>query len=99
MVCLSWWPKQYTFMNSGAWLGYWSQDCEDWYQCRCAAIRAAYFDYTSRKVSPDDLAAPKVGHKWQNALKWDRASSKLRSANTAAAKAFLDSQADLALLG
>lgn len=82
-------------MNSGAWRGYWSQDNEDWYQQRCAIIREAYFDNVGetkcgrqKVVTLAHLAAPKVSHKWQNALKLDRKTSKLRSA-TAAAAAYL----------
>lgn len=102
---VSWWPKQRVFMNSGAWQGYWSQDNEDWYQRRCTAIREAYFnnpgenEHGRRKiVSPDHPAAPKVSHKWQNALKLDRKTAKLRAANSIAAEAYLASAAAAAAL-
>jgi hypothetical protein len=28
----SWWPLQSTFLKSSLWIGYWTQQCEDWYQ-------------------------------------------------------------------
>jgi hypothetical protein len=29
---MSWWPLQSTFLKSTLWIGYWTQQCEDWYQ-------------------------------------------------------------------
>lgn len=36
---LSWWPKASTWENSGLDVGYWSEDCEDFYQRRLEEIR------------------------------------------------------------
>jgi hypothetical protein len=36
---LSWWPKASAWENSGLDVGYWSQDCENFYQRRLAEIR------------------------------------------------------------
>jgi len=34
----SWWPLQSTFLKSSLWIGYWTQQCEDWYQARKRSI-------------------------------------------------------------
>jgi hypothetical protein len=36
---VSWWPKTNTWSNSGYNVGYWSADCENWYQERLTEIR------------------------------------------------------------
>ncbi|KAI0074526.1 hypothetical protein K474DRAFT_1561618, partial [Panus rudis PR-1116 ss-1] len=40
VVDYSWWPKQSTWNTSGLYVGYWTQDCEDWFQARLSHIRA-----------------------------------------------------------
>jgi hypothetical protein len=36
---ISWWPKFNTWKQSGYNVGYWSKDCETWYQNRLQKIR------------------------------------------------------------
>ncbi|KIJ39403.1 hypothetical protein M422DRAFT_148352, partial [Sphaerobolus stellatus SS14] len=36
----SWWPKQNIWEGGGLNIGYWSNDCEVWYQNRLADIKA-----------------------------------------------------------
>jgi hypothetical protein len=54
---LSWWPKQSVFMRSGLWLGYWSPDCENWFQGRLKEIHERRADLKSST-------------KWNSALKY-----------------------------
>lgn len=35
---MSWWPKQSLFLKSGLWPGYWSPQCEEWFQGRLNQI-------------------------------------------------------------
>jgi hypothetical protein len=39
MTELSWWPKASTWRNCGLNVGYWSEDCEAFYQRRLEEIR------------------------------------------------------------
>jgi hypothetical protein len=41
MTNLSWWPKPSAWENLGFNVGYWSRDCETWYQKYLAAIRSS----------------------------------------------------------
>jgi hypothetical protein len=36
---MSWWPKQNIFLKSGLWPGYWSPQCEEWFQTRLSHIQ------------------------------------------------------------
>ncbi|KAI0069510.1 hypothetical protein K474DRAFT_1570724, partial [Panus rudis PR-1116 ss-1] len=36
----SWWPKQSIWNTAGLNVGYWTQDCEDWFQARVSHLRA-----------------------------------------------------------
>ncbi|KAJ7153188.1 hypothetical protein C8R43DRAFT_846897, partial [Mycena crocata] len=36
----SWWPKPYAFNTSGLNTGWWSPDCEHWFQQRLAKIQS-----------------------------------------------------------
>ncbi|KAF8870299.1 hypothetical protein BD779DRAFT_1409379, partial [Infundibulicybe gibba] len=36
----SWWPKMYTWKKSGYNVGYWSTDCENFYQRRLKEIQS-----------------------------------------------------------
>jgi hypothetical protein len=66
-------------MSSGLWPGYWSYNCEAWFQQRYQSIR--------------DGAGPKSGADWKNAMKLMKQVSKLRDANSAASAAYLKSPA------
>ncbi|KIJ47595.1 hypothetical protein M422DRAFT_129547, partial [Sphaerobolus stellatus SS14] len=35
---LSWWPKPNSWAKSGFDIGYWTSECEDWYQTRLSQI-------------------------------------------------------------
>ncbi|RDB18819.1 hypothetical protein Hypma_014528 [Hypsizygus marmoreus] len=41
---LSWWPKPSVWEDSGLWVGYWSEDCEKWFQQRLAACHSGRAD-------------------------------------------------------
>lgn len=55
LVELSWWPKHSTFKKSGLYLGYWSEQCEDWFQRRLADIRSSKGRQKSAKKWASDL--------------------------------------------
>ncbi|TFK62070.1 hypothetical protein BDN72DRAFT_748162, partial [Pluteus cervinus] len=44
---MSWWPNQSAWDSSGLNAGYWTPDCEDWYQHRLTKIRANEGDLRS----------------------------------------------------
>jgi len=75
---LSWWPKHATFMSSGLWCGYWSHNCEEWYQNRHRAIM-------------EHRAELKSATAWKTSMKPQRTVGKLREANMSAASQYLDS--------
>ena len=56
---VSWWPKQSTFMASGLNVGYWSPDCEAWFQSRARAIM-------------DGSATVKNARVWSQAMKFEK---------------------------
>lgn len=58
---VSWWPKPAAWNRSGLNIGYWSSDCEEWYQNRLSEIR-------SQKADPRSHA------KWKHALRLGRRS-------------------------
>jgi hypothetical protein len=51
-----WWPKHSTWMQSGMNVGYWTPDCEGWYQARLGDIR-------------DGTAKLHTATKWKGKLK------------------------------
>ncbi|KZP22576.1 hypothetical protein FIBSPDRAFT_890215 [Athelia psychrophila] len=53
----SWWPKLSTWQGSSMDMGYWSPQCEEWYQHRRALI-----------TSGDVGGAPKTAQRWREAL-------------------------------
>jgi hypothetical protein len=55
----SWWPKQHTWQNSGANVGYWSSMNEFFFQERLAGIRAG-------------SVTPLTAHQWKDKLKYRR---------------------------
>ena len=56
---VSWWPKQSTFMTSGLNVGYWSPDCEAWFQSRARTIS-------------DGTATVKNARVWSQAMKFEK---------------------------
>lgn len=54
---ISWWPKHNVWLNSGLYVGYWSPDCEEWYQRRLQSI-------------VDGNAQPWTAGQWRAALKF-----------------------------
>ncbi|THH19829.1 hypothetical protein EUX98_g8703 [Antrodiella citrinella] len=53
----SWWPKQSVWKRCGLYVGYWSEDCERWFQLRLQGIKSC-------KEQPKNAAA------WKDALKY-----------------------------
>ncbi|KAJ7891474.1 hypothetical protein B0H13DRAFT_1562887, partial [Mycena leptocephala] len=37
---ISWWPKPGSFFSSGLYIGWWSSDCERWFQKRLAELQS-----------------------------------------------------------
>jgi hypothetical protein len=78
---LSWWPKQSVFIRSGLWLGYWSPDCENWFQGRLKEIRERRADL-------------KTSNKWNSALKhYVKLSNKFMKTNHTIATEYLCTEA------
>jgi hypothetical protein len=75
---LSWWPKASTFAASGLYAGYWTPNCEYWFQKRMSEIA----DGTATLIKATE---------WTNKLKLHRPVRKLTAANSRAAKLFLQS--------
>ncbi|KAH7917322.1 hypothetical protein BV22DRAFT_989523, partial [Leucogyrophana mollusca] len=73
----SWWPKQSVWTGSNFDLGYWSPENERWFQDRIQQIRSG-------------SATPLSSRNWVNSLKRYKQTSKLVSANLAAAESFLN---------
>lgn len=73
----SWWPKELTWRKSGLNIGYWSADCERWFQNRLEAIR-------------NNKADLKTAADWKMSLKLRRDTSRLLAANEYVAANFLD---------
>lgn len=73
----SWWPKQSTWNHSGLNLGYWSRDCENWFQKRLVAIHS-------------NTAFLRTAGEWKTSLKFHHKSGQLASANECAAAMYLD---------
>ncbi|KIP01510.1 hypothetical protein PHLGIDRAFT_55462, partial [Phlebiopsis gigantea 11061_1 CR5-6] len=61
---VSWWPKQSTWLSSGANVGYWSSSNEEWFQNRLSKIRQG-------------LGKPLNAKEWRDALRYDKATRKL----------------------
>ena len=60
---MSWWPKQSIFLKSGLWPGYWSPQCEEWFQGRLCQIQ-------------EHTAQLKKSTKWPSALKYSHPKTK-----------------------
>lgn len=79
---VSWWPNATVWSRSGLDVGYWSYDCETWYQTRRSAILA------------DDTKVGKLRNatQWRNSLKFVRKRSHdIQDANVAFSAALLAS--------
>ena len=60
---MSWWPKQSIFLKSGLWHGYWSPQCEEWFQgCLCQI-----WEHTAQLMKST---------KWPSALKYSNPKTK-----------------------
>jgi hypothetical protein len=57
---ISWWPKPSAWAGSGLNVGYWSRDCEGWFQKRLALLREG----------KGDLKNPSV---WKHSIKFTQA--------------------------
>ncbi|THH23040.1 hypothetical protein EUX98_g8139 [Antrodiella citrinella] len=68
----SWWPKQSVWLRCGLYTGFWSADCEAWYQARSNAI-------TTQQAQPKNAAA------WKDTLKYYQRDSRIILANKTAA--------------
>ncbi|TFK73105.1 hypothetical protein BDN72DRAFT_762135 [Pluteus cervinus] len=73
----SWWPKQSAWDSSGLNLGYWTPDCEDWYQHRLSQIRA-------------DKAELRSATQWQKSMNQQKKSRQVRQSNRECASKFLE---------
>lgn len=63
---VSWWPKQSTWLSSGANVGYWSSSNEEWFQNRLSKIRQGL-----------GTGKPLNAKEWRDALRYDKVTRKL----------------------
>ncbi|KAF8058572.1 hypothetical protein FPV67DRAFT_1427985, partial [Lyophyllum atratum] len=73
---LSWWPKPSAWTSAGINVGYWSEDCERWFQNRLARINEGKFD----------LRSPA---KWKSGLSFNKRTSKVTARNEQYAAEYL----------
>lgn len=73
---MSWWPKPNAWEKSGLNVGYWSADCESWYQRRLETIRASQIQLRS-------------GAEWKQALRLQKKARELVYSYEQAASMFL----------
>ncbi|KAK6966445.1 hypothetical protein R3P38DRAFT_3337965 [Favolaschia claudopus] len=73
---VSWWPKPNAFSHSGLNIGFWSLDCEYWFQHRLAKIRSG-----EEKVHTQA--------EWKNCIRYYRKARDLAMANERIAGEFL----------
>ena len=57
---VSWWPQESIFQTSGLWIGYWTAQCETWYQKRLAKL----------KMNPNKEL--KTTTEWKDTIKFKR---------------------------
>lgn len=81
---LSWWPKASTFAASGLYAGYWTPNCEYWFQKRLSEIANG----TATLIKATE---------WTAKLKLHRPVRKLAAANSKVAQNFLQSSRAQAL--
>jgi hypothetical protein len=72
----SWWPKHSTWMSSTMNVGYWTADCEKWFQARLTEIR-------------NGTATLKTASEWRTALKLFKSTPQFVAANEYAAARFI----------
>ncbi|KAJ7694637.1 hypothetical protein B0H17DRAFT_931626 [Mycena rosella] len=75
---VSWWPKPHVFLHSGMNTGWWSPDCERWYQKRLTAIKAG-------------TAALHTQTEWKGVIRFFQKSRQVAVANESLAAQFLNS--------
>lgn len=73
---MSWWPKPNAWEKSGLNVGYWSADCESWYQRRLENIRTSKVELRS-------------GGGWKQAMRLQKKARHLVDAYEEAAGMFL----------
>jgi hypothetical protein len=73
----SWWPKQSTWVNSGYNVGYWTAECEKWFQWRLHRILAG-------------IEKPIPAGKWKEYMRRDRYTPFLVGENRTAAANFFE---------
>jgi hypothetical protein len=71
----SWWPKQSTWIKSGFYVGYWTAQCEEWFQRRLNRIL-------------EGLEKPIPATKWTMFLRMDHDTPRLVAVNRTAAANF-----------
>lgn len=74
----SWWPQAHQWLDSGADLGYWTQNNESWFQLRSAGIRRGDFNC-------------RTGTQWRDPLKLDNKTKWLKKRNEEACTRFIAS--------
>ncbi|KAJ7136974.1 hypothetical protein C8R44DRAFT_608026 [Mycena epipterygia] len=78
---ISWWPKPNAFSHSGLNTGWWSPNCEKWFQQRLSLIKSG-------------KAKLQTQAEWQRLIKFYKASREVASANERMAAEFLDTVLD-----
>ena len=73
----SWWPRPGAWESSGLWQGYWTSDCEKWYQTRLEKLSAKHFQVATGKV-------------WRRNLKYDMDPNRIAKHNDSLCAEWLD---------
>ncbi|KAG5653251.1 hypothetical protein H0H81_001508 [Sphagnurus paluster] len=73
---VSWWPKPPAWAAAGLNVGYWSEDCERWFQTHLAKIREGQFQ----------LRSPSA---WKNGLRFNHSTARVTAKNEERAAEYL----------
>ncbi|KAG1901221.1 uncharacterized protein F5891DRAFT_1187916 [Suillus fuscotomentosus] len=88
---VSWWPRPQAWAVSGLNVGFWSSQCESWFQSCLDNIRQGVS--RKRHKSTNDANSPMTGTQWKGSLKFNLGTSKMMKNVNAACCSFLDTKA------
>jgi hypothetical protein len=88
---VSWWPRPHAWAASGLNVGFWSAQCEKWFQTRLEHIHQGVS--RSRESAPDDANGPISATQWKRSLKFNNGTPKMMHNIDVACYEFLSSKA------